>query len=91
MCKKWLSGYMETLVCGMWNVGKWGVKTWGVEVSNRIVLITGTVNSRLRGFSLTTMGVQFNPSMSRTHKATHRTRFEVPFLLLSLRLFTPVF
>ncbi|WP_235514204.1 hypothetical protein, partial [Acidovorax sp. Root217] len=40
-----------------------------------IVSDTGTVSLRLSGFSLNTAGVQFNPSMSRTRKATHRTRF----------------
>jgi hypothetical protein len=44
-----------------------------------IVSRTGTVSLRLGGFSLNTIGVQFNPSMSRTRKATHRTRFRNGF------------
>jgi len=44
-----------------------------------IVAVYRTVSSRLRGFSLNTTGVQFNPSMSRTRKATHRTRFKNGF------------
>ncbi|MCE1191457.1 MAG: hypothetical protein LWW96_04800, partial [Acidovorax sp.] len=44
-----------------------------------IVPKTGTVSSRLGGFSLNTRGVQFIPSMSRTRKATHRTRFKNGF------------
>jgi len=39
-----------------------------------IVSNTGTVSLRPASFSLNSPGVQFNPSMSRTRKATHRTR-----------------
>ncbi|CAN7489588.1 hypothetical protein [Acidovorax sp. LjRoot117] len=39
-----------------------------------IVSNTGTVSLRPDGFSLNSPGVQFIPSMSRTRKATHRTR-----------------
>jgi hypothetical protein len=52
-----------------------------------IVLKTGTVSSRLGGFSLESFGVQFNPSMSRTRKATHRTRFRSGFCPGFLRRF----
>ncbi len=44
-----------------------------------IVSNTGTVSLRLGSFSLNTAGVQFNPSMSRTRKATHRTRVEAVY------------
>jgi hypothetical protein len=40
----------------------------------RIVSNTGTVSLRRGGFSLNASGIQFIPSMSRTRKATHRTR-----------------
>jgi hypothetical protein len=50
-----------------------------------IVANTGTVNLRLGSFSLNTPGVQFNPSMSRTRKATHRTRSSSSFVLQPFR------
>jgi len=53
----------------------------------RIVSNTGTVSLRLGGFSLNTCGVQFIPSMSRTRKATHRTRVAASFPSASSRLF----
>ncbi|MFN9472970.1 hypothetical protein [Acidovorax sp.] len=52
-----------------------------------IVSDTGTVNWRLGGFSMNTPGVQFNPSMSRTRKATHRTRFSSLFVSQPFRFF----
>jgi len=55
-----------------------------------IVSNTGTVSLRLGSFSLNSTGVQFNPSMSRTRKATHRTRFEVVFSIRFWR-FVPAF
>jgi hypothetical protein len=36
---------------------------------------------RPSGFSLNVAGVQFNPSMSRTEQATHRTRVEAVGLI----------
>jgi hypothetical protein len=53
----------------------------------RIVSNTGTVSSRLSGFSLNSTGVQFIPSMSRTRKATHRTRCEAHRFLSFNRFF----
>ena len=44
-----------------------------------IVLIFGTVSLRLDSFSMNYIGVQFIPSMSRTRKATHRTRLRNGF------------
>ncbi|CAN7545257.1 hypothetical protein [Acidovorax sp. LjRoot194] len=46
---------------------------WQLTASS-IVSNTGTVSLRPASFSLNSPGVQFNPSMSRTRKATHRTR-----------------
>jgi hypothetical protein len=40
----------------------------------QIVSNTGIVSLRRGGFSLNASGIQFIPSMSRTRKATHRTR-----------------
>ncbi|CAN7296734.1 hypothetical protein LJR129_001516 [Acidovorax sp. LjRoot129] len=42
--------------------------------SSLIVSNTGIVSLRPGSFSLDVTGVQFIPSMSRTRKATHRTR-----------------
>ena len=57
-----------------------------------IVLNTGTVSLRLSGFSLNTIGVQFIPSMSRTRKATHRTRSQAAFFVFGalFRFFEPL-
>jgi hypothetical protein len=54
-------------------------RRYGVKRFRKIVFNTGTVSLRLGGFSLNTIGVQFIPSMSRTRKATHRTRFRSGF------------
>jgi hypothetical protein len=43
-----------------------------------IVSITRTVSLRLGSFSLSDTRVQFNPSMSRSRKATHRTPVRRP-------------
>jgi len=56
-----------------------------------IVSNTGTVSLRRGGFSLNTPGVQFNPSMSRTRKATHRTRVAAVFDVASSRFFETLF
>ncbi|MBX9833967.1 MAG: hypothetical protein K2X78_13085 [Burkholderiaceae bacterium] len=53
----------------------------------RIVSNTRTVSLRLSSFSLNIIGVQFNPSMSRTRKATHRTQVAAAFDVASSRLF----
>jgi hypothetical protein len=57
-----------------------------------IVSNTGTVSSRLGGFSLHPTGVQFTPSMSRTRKATHRTRSQAAFFVFGalFRFFEPL-
>jgi hypothetical protein len=52
-----------------------------------IVSNTRTVSLRRGSFSLNTPGVQFNPSMSRTRKATHRTRVAAVFHVASSRFF----
>ncbi len=52
-----------------------------------IVSDTRTVSLRRGSFSLNTCGVQFNPSMSRTRKATHRTRVAAVFDVTSSRFF----
>jgi len=65
-----------------------GRQRWTTQkTSHRIVSNTGTVSLRLSGFSLNNSGVQFNPSMSRSQQATHRTRVAAGFDCVSSRLF----
>jgi hypothetical protein len=60
-----------------------------------IVSITGTVSLRLGSFSLSDTRVQFNPSMSRSRKATHRTPVRRPhgpsLRFVCLGRFSPLF